>query len=165
MGDVSLNRAFHPRRGLAWGQLILGWICAQGLLTLLPIAPPGWGTPFLLVTGGGFAVWALMGLRTALSTRPSLEIDFQGFTLGGRRTLWSEVEGYRIDREAGEIAIAFRSRAAARAVMPPVRRALVALGLLPPRAGLGLSPRHLDAGLTAIAAAFRDVRPDLEIKP
>jgi len=165
VGDVPLSRAFHPRRGLAWGQLLLGWVCAQGLLTLIPIAPPGWGTPFLLVTGGGFALWALSGLRTALSTRPLLEVDYAGFTLEGRRTLWAAVERYRIDREAGEIAIAFRTREAARAALPPHRRALAALGLLPPGASLGLSPRRLDAGLTEIAAAFRDVRPDLEARP
>ncbi|MEM9147875.1 MAG: hypothetical protein AAGC57_16960 [Pseudomonadota bacterium] len=141
---------FFVSRGRAWGQVVLGWICAQSLLTLLPIAPPGWGTPFLLVTGGGFALWALSGLRLALTRRAMLEIGPSGvrFGLDAPHMPWAAIERWAVDAEQGRIVLRLADRRPRRWWL---RNAPGTLDMRP-----------LDARLTEVAQAFRDERPDLE---
>ncbi len=151
----AVRRVFHARRGLAWGQVLLGWVCAQGLLTLLPIAPPGWGPPFLIATGGGFAVCAALGLVRALSARPMLEVAPEGIRAGGREIPWAAVRSWRAVPQERRLALVIEPRA-----LPeggPISGLMLRL-----RGTLAFDARGIDARLTDIVRAFRDIRPDLE---
>jgi hypothetical protein len=160
--EDAAARVFHVRRPLAWGRFGLGWVLAQSLLTLIPIAPPGWGTPFLLLTGGGFALWSASGLLLALRRTPLLVVSAEGLDLSGRRLPWRAIAGWRVVEEERRIALALADPEAARGALPPVRRVLDATGVLPARGSLGFDGRLLDARLTEVAGAFREYRPDLE---
>ena len=150
--------AFHVRRPLAWARFGLGWVLAQSLLTLIPIAPPGWGTPFLVLTGGAFALWAASGLALALRRSPLLVVAADGIEMRGRRLPWEAVAAWRVVEEERRIALAL----AAPAAEPLHRRLLDAAGVLPARGSLAFDARLIDARLTDVAGAFRDIRPDLE---
>ncbi|MGF1446210.1 MAG: hypothetical protein ACFBRM_08400 [Pikeienuella sp.] len=154
-GSVLSAHSFHARRGLAWGQLALGWICAQGLLTLIPIAPPVWGVPFLLVTGGAFAVWALLGLRRALLRRPMLRIDAAGLTQGREHIPWRAVRSWRVVPSERRVALEL----IAGAWSPSTGNMQLLWG---GGSGRSFDARLVEASLSDIVRALRQTRPDLE---
>ncbi len=89
-----------------------------------------------------------MGLARALSRRPMLVVDRAGLRAGRRTIPWAEVLSWE--------------------VRPTERRIVLSLahppggGMLRGRGSLRFDARLIDARLTDLVRAFRDIRPDLE---
>ncbi|MEO0622520.1 MAG: hypothetical protein AAFU49_12415 [Pseudomonadota bacterium] len=151
MTDFKSTHRFYAKRIRAWGQMALGWICAQSLLTLLLISPPGWGTAFLLVTGGAFALWTLRALRLVADRRPVVEIGPNGLRPGldASTIKWDTIEAVSVEPDKSRITL----------FLLPGRTPWWWFG----RRSAVLDMRGLDGSLTDLEQAVRDERPDLEL--
>lgn len=139
MQDSARSTAFHVSRPKAWARLGMGWICAQSLLTLLPIAAWPWGAAFLMLTGGGFVLMALSAVRLLCRRAPLIVIDGRGIGEGAGVLPWERVVAWREDRAGRRLVLTLADGSARR-----------------------LSPGASDATLTRLVEAVRQARPDLE---
>ena len=144
-------------RNMGWARLILGWISAQSLLTLIPIAP-GYGVAGLSIVGAVFVAVALSGVARLAGGAPGIGLDADGLRLGTVEFDWTEVEGWRLAERGGRRLEIRLAPEAARRVPLLLRAGLLA------RSGRRLAWKagDLTATLAETAAALRAVQPDLE---
>ena len=151
-------RVFRGSRLMGWLTLGLGWICAQGLLTLIPIAPGPWGVALVGAIGGAFVLLALSGLLSVIGGGADLAIGPEGLAVGEARLGWEAVEGWRLVEDRGR-RLEFRLVPGAAIALPRATR--LAMRARRPQV-LAYRPGELRASLTEVAGAVRQMRPDLE---
>lgn len=163
-GDGEARRAvFRHSRAGAILKLLLGWLCAQGLLTLIPIAPGPLATFFLLVIASPFVLMALSGLRSLIVPGPYLTVSGMGVRFGSRPPIeWEFVRGFRYSQGRRTSLELWLDEAPA-ASMPWRLQIRRLLGIGGGYATLRLSPGVIDGSLAGVAEALRAERPDLEI--
>ncbi|MGF1500634.1 MAG: hypothetical protein ACFBSD_02370 [Paracoccaceae bacterium] len=159
------GHAFGVSRPKAWAEVAIGWICAQGLLTLIPIAPGPWGVGFLLISGGAFALMAIRGARLLLRERPIMIVDTTGLSVADTHIPWDDVADYEIGGAGRSLDLRLRDPARTAARLPARRRLGMAVRRRRGRPPLRLDLYPVDARLSDVRAAFRAVRPDLERRP
>ena len=143
-------------RTMAVARLAFGWIAAQSLLTLIPIAPP-WGVAGLSAAGAVFVAVALSGGARLVGGGLSLAADGEGLRLAGVPLAWEEVRDWRLADGPRRLEIRLAPEAAARM---PWRVRLATLRAVPAR--VTWRAGDLTATLAEAAAALRAIRPDLE---
>jgi hypothetical protein len=142
---------------MSWLRLAFGWISAQSLLTLIPIAP-GWGVAGLTLVGGGFVLVAVSGAVRLLTGGVGLVLTRDGVEIARTRIPWDEVEGWRLTGGSPrrlEIALAPEGR---RRLPPALRLAL----LSPAPRRVAWRAGELTETLSGAAALLRSARPELE---
>jgi hypothetical protein len=154
---TPLRHSFERGRFKGWATLGFGWICAQSLLTLIPIAPNFWGVSALAVGGGAFVVVALTGVARLVARGPGLVVAAEGLTLGRLSLAWDELRHWRLAERP--LRLEFVLDAAASRRLPAAHR--LTLGALRPQV-VRIAPGDLRATLTEVGNAVRQVRPDLE---
>lgn len=142
---------------MSWARVIFGWIAAQSLLTLMPIAPP-WGDVALGLAGAGFVLVALSGVVRLVFGGVGLVLAREAVEVGGATIPWAEVAGWRLTTASPRrLEIALTDGAHRR--LPAWMR----LALLAPAPGrLAWRAGELTATLGQTAAALRAARPELE---
>ena len=152
--------AIPPSVNMSWARLVFGWIAAQSLLTLMPIAP-AWGDAGLLIAGGAFVLVALSGVARLLFGGIGLAPGRGAVEIAGIAIPWAEIEGWQLTTGS--------PRRLEIVLSPDARRRLPAwlrLALLSPAPRrLAWRAGELTATLGEAAAALRATRPELERRP
>lgn len=151
----------YPSRPKAWVILGAGWLLAQSLLTLIPLAPNAWAVAGLSLAGSMFLVPVTKGIWLLTLKGPLLLVTAQGITLTPNRApimlAWSEIASVELT-PMGRRRLKLRLHAAHALPLSPQRRALMRLNRTTRGAEIVFSPWDIDGSLTDLHEAVRHRR-------
>ncbi|MEL6477723.1 MAG: hypothetical protein AAFR17_10385 [Pseudomonadota bacterium] len=151
----------YPSRPKAWIILGAGWLLAQSLLTLIPLAPNVWAVAGLALGGSVFLVPVAKGIWLLTLKGPSLVVSKTGIALTPQRgplhLEWADLEALELT-PMGRRRLKIRLKDPDTLPLSASRRAIMRLNRTTRGAEIVFSPWDIDGSLTDLHEAVRHRR-------